>query len=180
MLYLCTCYKTEQTLLQNGTIFLLQIGAKTYYKSGLLFHYILGQIYYNLGQLLQIGAGITYWDNYYKLVHNSNHPLYKSVVESRKFEGYCSFKGAYFFHRTSCSNFCSKSTELNTRKHLRPFLFFHDRCAHLTISEQQFQLLIKYSKLFRRAIVDICCYDGDFRKSYFFQSTALSEDLVQP
>ena len=55
----------------------------------------------------------------------------RSVVDSRKFEGYCVYLkkaivamlcwGVCLFHRTSCSNFCLKSTLLNTRKHLQPF-----------------------------------------------------------
>ena len=31
----------------------------------------------------------------------------------------CSFKVAYLFHRTSCSNFFFKSTVLNAQKHLQ-------------------------------------------------------------
>ena len=36
----------------------------------------------------------------------------------------CSFKVAYLFHRTSCSNFFLKSTVLNAQKHLQRFYSF--------------------------------------------------------
>ena len=32
----------------------------------------------------------------------------------------CSFKGAYLFYRTSCSNICLKSAVLNARKYVQP------------------------------------------------------------
>ena len=71
-------YNFAVLLLQNGAAFLLQIGAKTYYKSRQLFYYILGQIYCKTGQLLQIaasllysGVDITYRRNYHKSVHNN-------------------------------------------------------------------------------------------------------------
>ena len=48
---------------------------------------------------------------------------------------------------------------------------------NLTISQQLLQLFIKYSKFFRRTIVDICTSQGDFRSSYFLQRAALSEYL---
>ena len=74
-------------------------------------------------------------------------------------ESHCS-QGAHLFHRTSCSNFC-------LRKHLQPF--------NLTISQQQLQLLIKYIKFFRRAIVHICTCKCDFGNSCFLQRAALSK-----
>ena len=36
----------------------------------------------------------------------------------------CAFKGAYWFHRTSCINFCLKSIVLNPQKHLQRSHFF--------------------------------------------------------
>ena len=36
----------------------------------------------------------------------------------------CSFKVAYLFHRTSCSNLFLKSTVLNAQKHLQRFHSF--------------------------------------------------------
>ena len=76
-------------------------------------------------------------------------------------ESHCS-QGAHLFHRTSCSNFC-------LRKHLQPFDF------NLTISQQRLQLLIKYIKFFRRAIVHICTCKCDFGNSCFLQRAALSK-----
>ena len=78
-------------------------------------------------------------------------------------ESHCSpafLKGTYSFHRTSCSNFCWKSTVINAQKHLRPFSF------NFTISQQQLRLFIRYSKCFNRPIVHCTCKD-DFRNSYF-------------
>ena len=58
----------------------------------------------------------------------------RSLVDSRKFEGYVYwkknivallFKGAYLFHRTNCSNFCLRSTALNTRKYFPILSFFN-------------------------------------------------------
>ena len=45
------------------------------------------------------------------------------------------------------------------------------------ISQQQLQLFFKWSKVFIRAIVDICICKGDFRSNYFLQGIALSEYL---
>ena len=45
--------------------------------------------------------------------------------------------------------------------------FFQGECANLTISLQRLQIFIKYSKCFRRAMVDISTFRGEFRKSYF-------------
>ena len=59
-------YKSRQKLLQIGAASLLQTGASivtnwdSYYNR-----------YYKLGQLLQIGVGITNQGNYYKLGHNT-------------------------------------------------------------------------------------------------------------
>ena len=61
---------------------------------------------------------------------------------------------------------------LNVRNHFQPFNF------NLAISQQQLQLFIKYSKFFRRPIVDICTCKGDFGNSYFLQRAALSELLL--
>ena len=81
-------------------------------------------------------------------------------------ESHCSpalLKGSYLFHRTSCSNFCLKSTVLNVRKHLRPFNF------NFTISQQQLRLFIRYSKFFNRAIAH-CTWKKKVGSSYaFFQ-----------
>ena len=88
-------------------------------------------------------------------------------------ESRCRFallKGTYLFHRTSCSNFCWKSTVLNARKHLRPFNF------NFTTSQQQLRLFIRHSKSFNRATVHCTC-KGDFRNSYFLQRAALWEYL---
>ena len=65
--------------LKNGSVFLLQIGAKTYCISGQICYYILGWIYCKSGQLLRIsvsllqiiGTGITNLGNYYKLAHSN-------------------------------------------------------------------------------------------------------------
>ena len=48
---------------------------------------------------------------------------------------------------------------------------------NLTISQHQLQLFIKYSKFFRRTIVDIYTSKSDFWNSYFLQRAALSEYL---
>ena len=85
----------------------------------------------------------------------------KGMLIGRKPLYPCFFKGAYLFRRTSCSNFCLKSTVLNARKHFPILSFFN-----LTIPQQQLQLFIKYSKLFRRVTVDICTCKGDFRSIY--------------
>ena len=45
--------------------------------------------------------------------------------------------------------------------------FFQGECANLTISIQRLQIFIKYSKCFRRAMVDISTFKGEFRNSYF-------------
>ena len=47
----------------------------------------------------------------------------------------CSFKVAYLFHRTSCSNFFLKST-VKCTKALAATPFFHCECVNLTISQQ--------------------------------------------
>ena len=52
-------------------------------------------------------------------------------------------------------------------KALAAIPFFHGECVNLTISQQQLQLFIKYSKYFRRTIVDICTYKGYFRNIFF-------------
>ena len=54
---------------------------------------------------------------------------YRSIVDSKKFEGYffiwgnqlqpCFFKGAFLFHRTTYSNVYWKSVLFNARKHLQ-------------------------------------------------------------
>ena len=45
--------------------------------------------------------------------------------------------------------------------------FFQGECANLTISLQRLQIFIKYSKCFRKAMVDISTFKGEFRNSYF-------------
>ena len=55
--------------------------------------------------------------------------------------------------------------------------FFHGKCVNLPISQYTLQLLIKHSKYFKKAIVNICTYKDDFWKSYFLQRAALSEYL---
>ena len=56
---------------------------------------------------------------YFTTLGATVHYKKRSVIDSRKIEGYvylrktivaCSFKGAYLFHRTSCIDFCLKST----------------------------------------------------------------------
>ena len=48
----------------------------------------------------------------------------------------------------------------------------------LTISQQQLQLFIKFSKFFRRATVDICTCKGNFENSYFLQRAATSNIYI--
>ena len=43
----------------------------------------------------------------------------KGVFISAKTLWPCFFKGSHLFHRTSCNNFCLKSTVLNALKHLQ-------------------------------------------------------------
>ena len=74
-------------------------------------------------------------------------------------------RGQFSIYRVKCT------------KAFAEFAFFHGECVNLTISQQQLELLIKYSKLFRRAIVNICTCKGDFLKSYFLQRDAFSEDF---
>ena len=50
-------------------------------------------------------------------------------------------------------------------KALAAIPFFHGECVNVTISQQQLQLFMQYSKSFRRAIVDICTCKDDFRNS---------------
>ena len=59
------------------------------------------------------------------------------------------------------------------KKAFAEFPFFHGECINLTISQQQLQLFINYCNFFRRAIVNICTYKGDFRKSCFLQRELL-------
>ena len=47
--------------------------------------------------------------------------------------------------------------------------FFYSECVNLKNLQQQLQLLIKCSKFFRRAIVVICSYKGDFQNTYYLQ-----------
>ena len=54
----------------------------------------------------------------------------------------------------------------------------HGEYVNVTISHQQLQLFINYSKGSREEIVDICPCKGDFWDGYFLQRTALSEYLV--
>ena len=49
--------------------------------------------------------------------------------------------------------------------------------VNLTISQQSLQLFIKYSKYFRRAVVNNCTCKCDFQNSYFLQRAAVSEYL---
>ena len=60
-------------------------------------------------------------------------------------------------------------------KALAAILFFYGECVNLTILQEQSQL---FSNFFKRAIVDICTFKGDFRNGYFLQRAALSEYLV--
>ena len=52
--------------------------------------------------------------------------------------------------------------------------YFHGACVNLTISQQQLQLFIKYSKFFRKAIVDIFAGKRAFWNSYYLQKATLS------
>ena len=54
----------------------------------------------------------------------------KSMFISGKPLWPCSFKDTYLFHRTSCNNFCLKSTVLNA---LTEIPFFHGECVNLAI-----------------------------------------------
>ena len=86
-----------------------------------------------------------------------------------------SFKGAYSFHRASCSNICLISAVLDARKFLQPphcFLANKLICNFTTIIAAIYY--IKCSKFFWRAVVDICICKGDFRNNYFLQRIALS------
>ena len=112
------------------------------------------------------------------------HYKKRSVGDSRKLKGMfigrnplqpCFLKDAYLIHRTSCSNFCLKSTVINTRKHFPILSFFN-----LTISQQQLQLFIKYSKFFRKATADICTCRGDFRSIYFSPKSCSFGVLIAP
>ena len=48
--------------------------------------------------------------------------------------------------------------------------FFYSECVNLKNLQQQFQLFIKCSKFFRRAIVVICSCKGDFQNNYYLQN----------
>ena len=56
--------------------------------------------------------------------------------------------------------------------------FFYSECVNLKNLQQQLQLLIKYSKFFRRATVVIYTRKGDFQNNCFLQKAALLEHLV--
>ena len=49
----------------------------------------------------------------------------------------CSFKVAYLFHRSSCSNFSFEKYCVKCTKALAAIPFFHPECVNLTISQQQ-------------------------------------------
>ena len=49
---------------------------------------------------------------------------------------------------------------------------------NLTISQQQLQLFIKYSKFFRSAIVDICTFKGAFSEQLLSVNLTISQQLL--
>ena len=81
---------------------------------------------------------------------------------------YC--RPAFLFHRTTCRNFCLKSTVLNAQRHLQPSHF------NLAISQQQLQLSIRvnfleeqlYTFALARAIFGIATFSKElaFRSTY--------------
>ena len=73
----------------------------------------------------------------------------------------CSFKSACLFHRTSCSNFCLKSTVSSAQKPLQQSLFI------LTISQQQLQLFISHSKFFKEQLQTLALVRVPFRTVTF-------------
>ena len=94
----------------------------------------IGAIYFPITVLLF--HGITWSDPYVKgTVSLSQHLLQPSILLQAVYGWFkrnwmvfiwgkplepCSFKGAYLFHRTSCSNTCLKSAVLNVGKYLQP------------------------------------------------------------
>ena len=110
---------------------------------------------------------------------STTHPLYQAVC------GWFEKKlSACLFEENHCSPALLKvpiySTELvaiiffgkccvKCTKALTEIPFFHGKCLKLTVSQQQLQLFSKYSKYFRRAIVNICTCKGDSSESCSFR-----------
>ena len=65
-------------------------------------------------------------------------------------------------------------------KALEAIPLFHDEYVNLTISQEQLQLSIMYSKFFRKVVLGIYSCKGEFQNSYFLQRPALLEYLVYP
>ena len=104
--------------------------------------YLLKEIYYLTHQLQTFiffcGSAIISWNHFKRSIYQKHcvyfHLLQPSIITSglwfirqslksiiiwEKILRSCSFTGAYLFQRTSCSNFCLKSTVLNVWKHLQ-------------------------------------------------------------
>ena len=99
------------------------------------------------------------WDNPYikKTLFISQHLLQPSIIASGLWiiwekwrvclfeENHCSFKGAYLFRRTSCNNFCLKSTVVNAQKHLQR--------SHSFMVNQYSEITFIVSKVLKRSAV---------------------------
>ena len=64
-------------------------------------------------------------------------------------------------------------------KALTEIPFIHGECVNLTISQQRLRIFIKYSKCFRRAVVHISTFKGEFRKQLLSVNLIISQQQLQ-